>query len=235
MSEPCEKGDLISGTPHLTMPSFSYERLAYHRSLQNMSESWSSNPHFIHASEYPFFEFWECFIWPQISAVAVHKGRSYVFELNSTYSLDSCSAGNETRYINHSSTPNCCCIGTSVFFLFLNIHWCRDAEFSDPLLVMLVNGEHRIGVYASTCTLHLYIIPKRQLNIPSLFTATKILEGEELFINYGPNFFPTPDTKEKEEEPEPIPSSSIQYAEDSSDSTSSCFKRSDSNSDSDSD
>lgn len=76
---------------------------------------------------------------------------------------------------------------------------------------------------------------KRQLNIPSLFTATKILEGEELFINYGPNFFPTPDTKEKEEEPEPIPSSSIQYAEDSSDSTSSCFKRSDSNSDSDSD
>jgi len=46
---------------------------------------------------------------------------------------------------------------------------------------MLVNGEHRIGIYA----------------------LTKILEGEELFINYGPKFFPT-NTKEKEEEEEEV-------------------------------
>jgi len=99
-------------------------------------------------------------------AVAVHKGRSYVFELNSTFSLDSGSAGNETRYINHSSTPNCGCT------------------------IMLVNGEHRIGIYA----------------------LTKILQGEELFINYGPNFFPT-NTKEKEEEP------ALYFTEHASDAT----------------
>jgi len=86
--------------------------------------------------------------------VAGYKGRSYVFELDPTFSLDSGSAGNETRYINHSSTPNC---GSTV---------------------MLVNGEHRVGIYASN----------------------KIKQGEELFINYGPKFFPTTITEKGEEE-----------------------------------
>jgi len=69
---------------------------------------------------------------------------------------------------------------------------------------MLVNGEHRIGIYAST----------------------NILEGEELFINYGPNFFPTsPNTKEKEEL---TLSSGVQHPEvASSDSGSSYFEDSD--------
>ncbi|KAF8803025.1 SET domain-containing protein [Phlegmacium glaucopus] len=103
--------------------------------------------------------------------VAVHKGRSYVFELNSTFSLDSSSAGNETRYINHSSTPNC------------------------NTTIMLVNGEHRIGIYASN----------------------KILQGEELFIDYGPKFFPT-NTQEREKEvPTALPST--YYTEHASDST----------------
>jgi len=82
---------------------------------------------------------------------------------------------------------------------------------------MLVNGEHRIGVYACTYTLH--------------FIVTKILEGEELFINYGPSFFPTPlNTEEvKVEEPKPTPSSnSIQHVvEDTSDSGSCYFESSD--------
>ncbi|EEB92156.1 hypothetical protein MPER_09378, partial [Moniliophthora perniciosa FA553] len=59
-------------------------------------------------------------------------------------SIDSFYAGNESRYINHSEeNANCTAI------------------------VKLVNGEHRIGIYA----------------------AKNILAGEELFLNYGPIFF----------------------------------------------
>ena len=80
---------------------------------------------------------------------------------------------------------------------------------------MLVNGEHRIGIYACKYTHFIYILFKRTKHI-FILTATKILEGEELFINYGPSFFPT-DTKEKEEELTLSPA--IHYSEDASDST----------------
>ena len=50
------------------------------------------------------------------------------------------------------------------------------------------------------------------------FLVTKILEGEELFINYGPNFFPT-NAKEKEEEPKPTLLPSMYYDGHASDST----------------
>ena len=73
---------------------------------------------------------------------------------------------------------------------------------------MLVNGEHRIGVYDCAYARHFHIISKMKLNnqnVHFFLTATKILEGEELFINYGPNFFPTsPDTKEKRRSPNPL-------------------------------
>jgi len=49
--------------------------------------------------------------------------------------------------------------------------------------IMLVNGEHRIGIYASK----------------------KIKQGEELFLNYGPKFFPTTSTEKGEEEPTLLP------------------------------
>ncbi|KAF8877840.1 hypothetical protein CPB84DRAFT_1714738 [Gymnopilus junonius] len=76
---------------------------------------------------------------------ASHKGRSYVFTLNPDLCLDSSDAGNEARYINHSNTPNCL------------------------TKVLLVNGEHRLGVYANR----------------------RIAEDEELFIDYGPSFWGT--------------------------------------------
>ncbi|KAF9474449.1 SET domain-containing protein [Pholiota conissans] len=75
-----------------------------------------------------------------------HIGRSYVFDLNRRVSLDSAYAGNVTRYINHGPGPSSANCDTSVF---------------------LVNGEHRIGIFA----------------------ARQIQPGEELFIDYGPNFF----------------------------------------------
>ncbi|TFK49251.1 SET domain-containing protein [Heliocybe sulcata] len=57
--------------------------------------------------------------------VAHHRRRNYVFELNDTFSVDSSNVGNETRFINHSRrSVNC------------------RAE------VRLVNGEHKIGIYA---------------------------------------------------------------------------------------
>ncbi|KAJ4485173.1 hypothetical protein C8R41DRAFT_442405 [Lentinula lateritia] len=76
--------------------------------------------------------------------VSMHRQRNYLFNLNATFALDSEFIGNESRYINHSEdTPNC------------------------RAQVMMVNGDHRIGIYAQT----------------------HIEAGAELLLNYGPEFF----------------------------------------------
>ncbi|KAG7095988.1 hypothetical protein E1B28_006671 [Marasmius oreades] len=76
--------------------------------------------------------------------VSSHRKRNYVFTLDESLSIDSAYAGNEARYINHDTQRVNC------------------AAF-----VKLVNGEHRIGIY-----------------------ATRPLEaGTELFLDYGPEFF----------------------------------------------
>ncbi|KAJ3843454.1 hypothetical protein EV361DRAFT_211843 [Lentinula raphanica] len=58
--------------------------------------------------------------------VSNHRKRSYLYNLNGNYDLDSNFLGNESRYINHSDSPNC----------FARI--------------MLVTGNYRIGIYAKT-------------------------------------------------------------------------------------
>ncbi|KAG6866112.1 hypothetical protein C0991_008420 [Blastosporella zonata] len=75
--------------------------------------------------------------------VSKHRGRNYLFQLNSTFSVDSTKAGNESRFINHDPDANC--------------HAC----------VRLVNGEHRIGIFAQR----------------------PILPGAELHLDYGDLFF----------------------------------------------
>jgi hypothetical protein len=59
-------------------------------------------------------------------------------------SLDSAYAGNGTRYINHSARANCDTAGALPF--------CVDKAMATRFIVLhvvvLVNGEHRIGVYA---------------------------------------------------------------------------------------
>ncbi|KAJ6562723.1 hypothetical protein DFH09DRAFT_1478716 [Mycena vulgaris] len=76
--------------------------------------------------------------------IAVHRGRNYLFELNSTLSVDGTYAGNAARYINHDArAPNC------------------------RARVRMVNGEHRIGIYATK----------------------KLTAGEEVLFNYGKHFF----------------------------------------------
>ncbi|KAJ7031480.1 SET domain-containing protein [Mycena alexandri] len=73
--------------------------------------------------------------------IAEHRGRNYLFELNSTLSIDGTYVGNDARYINHDArNPNC------------------------RAKVRMVNGEHRIGIYASACPL----LP-RLLEIRSMF------------------------------------------------------------------
>ncbi|THG98885.1 hypothetical protein EW026_g3363 [Hermanssonia centrifuga] len=76
--------------------------------------------------------------------VAKHRGRSYVYALNAEYDNDGSYAGNESRFFNHAKGQKTNCAVT----------------------IKVVNGEHRIGVYA-----------KR--NIPA---------GTELFLDYGPEF-----------------------------------------------
>ncbi|KZP28321.1 SET domain-containing protein [Athelia psychrophila] len=74
-----------------------------------------------------------------------HSGRNYVFALNSTVSIDSSYVGNETRFVNHVPAPN---------------------ANSSPQ-VWLVNGEHRIGIFA----------------------AQDMKNGTEISFDYGPQFF----------------------------------------------
>ncbi|GLB39383.1 putative histone-lysine N-methyltransferase activity [Lyophyllum shimeji] len=76
--------------------------------------------------------------------VSRHRGRNYLFQLNPTVSIDGTKAGNESRFINHDrKNANC--------------HAC----------VRLVNGEHRIG----------------------LFALRRMSPGTEILLNYGDSFF----------------------------------------------
>ncbi|KAJ3821298.1 hypothetical protein F5880DRAFT_1486342 [Lentinula raphanica] len=63
---------------------------------------------------------------PPYSEVSNHRKRSYLYNLNGNYDLDSNFLGNESRYINHSDSPNCLA------------------------RIMLVTGNYRIGIYAKT-------------------------------------------------------------------------------------
>lgn len=67
---------------------------------------------------------------------------SYLFDLNKDFNIDAFRYGNESRFINHDGNANC------------------EAK------VLLVNGEHRIGFWATRA----------------------IAAGQELFFNYGPKF-----------------------------------------------
>ncbi|KAG1754568.1 hypothetical protein EDB19DRAFT_1626406 [Suillus lakei] len=83
--------------------------------------------------------------------VADHVGRSYVFSLNKTLSLDSSRAGNASRFINHSGATDAS----------------SETQCNCRAFVRLVNGEHRIGIFA----------------------IKNIDRGTEILIDYGPVFF----------------------------------------------
>ncbi|KAA1477773.1 SET domain-containing protein [Dentipellis sp. KUC8613] len=77
--------------------------------------------------------------------LARHRERNYVFALNSTYAIDAGQTGNPSRYINHAPKDEANC----------------------KALVHLVNGEHRIGIFATK----------------------DIKAGQEIFLFYGTEFF----------------------------------------------
>ncbi|OBZ77416.1 Histone-lysine N-methyltransferase EZH1 [Grifola frondosa] len=78
--------------------------------------------------------------------VASHRGRSYVFGINPTFNNDSTYAGSPARFINHAPFRRANC----------------------EVNIYLVNGDHRIGVYAKKAF---------------------ISAGSELLFDYGPEFF----------------------------------------------
>lgn len=83
--------------------------------------------------------------------VADHLGRSYVFGLNKTLSLDSSRTGNASRFINHSGAGDAS----------------GETQCNCRAFARLVNGEHRIGIFA----------------------IMNIDPGTEILIDYGPVFF----------------------------------------------
>ncbi|KAG2157297.1 hypothetical protein DEU56DRAFT_763960 [Suillus clintonianus] len=83
--------------------------------------------------------------------VADHLGRSYVFGLNKTLSLDSSRTGNVSRFINHSGVSDAS----------------SETQYNCRAFARLVNGEHRIGIFA----------------------IKNIDPGTEILIDYGPAFF----------------------------------------------
>ncbi|KAG0705966.1 hypothetical protein DFH29DRAFT_799275 [Suillus ampliporus] len=82
--------------------------------------------------------------------VADYRGRSYVFGLNEALSLDSSRAGNSSRFINHSGASNA-----------------SETQCNCRAFARLVNGEHRIGIFA----------------------IMNIDPESEILIDYGPAFF----------------------------------------------
>lgn len=54
------------------------------------------------------------------SPSATHRGRQYIFELNPYVSVDATFAGNEARFINHSTTPNCHALGKTATYVNLS-------------------------------------------------------------------------------------------------------------------
>ncbi|KAF6753660.1 hypothetical protein DFP72DRAFT_813858 [Ephemerocybe angulata] len=93
--------------------------------------------------------------------ISRHKGRTYLFQLNSKLSIDSGFVGNEARFINHDPK-----------------HFNTLASSTVDRFLM-VNGEHRIGFFASAI----------------------YQKAAEILINYGPEFF-------KEQNPSGVSSAS---------------------------
>ena len=100
------------------------------------------------------------------SAVAAHTNRQYMFKLNSLFTVDGTTAGNESRYINHASGHNANVRAHGINFHFTCRTFVKNLIY--PFLtVRLVNNEHRIGIFA----------------------CKDIEPGTELLLDYGSDFF----------------------------------------------
>ena len=101
LCEPCEKGDLIIG---MTFSRCSV--LSFKSSFKNTSVKGFFGQQISHEGKpYKFLDY--KYFWNISLLVAMHRGRQYTYELNPSMSVDATFAGNEARFINHSSTPNC--------------------------------------------------------------------------------------------------------------------------------
>ncbi|KIM87761.1 hypothetical protein PILCRDRAFT_260311 [Piloderma croceum F 1598] len=81
---------------------------------------------------------------PNIAA-GIFRGLNYNFSTNETWIIDAAKVGNNTRYANHAEPPKDNC----------------EAR------ILLVNGEHRIGFFATK----------------------KVAVGQEILLDYGKGYW----------------------------------------------
>lgn len=132
---------------------------------------------------------------PLFSIVANHRKRAYLFNLNSTETIDSSNLSNESRYINHDQEfDNCHAIGRRHIFS-LQIQLDHLSQSAAPFLffLLIISFSFSCQRRASDWDVCRSVIP-RVLRIvrgrePSSSSAEQIPLGAEILLDYGDEFF----------------------------------------------
>jgi len=96
-------------------------------------------------------------------------------------SLDALEAGNATRFINHAKGKAANAEVKRKCLVFGSLVSVLRGTFTD----VLVDGDLRLGIYASTFT---FIILAIEAQSPC-FTERKIKKDEEIYLDYGKKYF----------------------------------------------
>ncbi|KDQ53743.1 hypothetical protein JAAARDRAFT_39057 [Jaapia argillacea MUCL 33604] len=98
-----------------------------------------------------------------VNELQEHRGLNYLFDLDEAFIIDAARTGNTTQYINHKSGKGA----------------------SSEARILYVNGEHRIGIFASEVTVFLISLHR---NLKAR-VAKRISRGQEILLDYGEKYW----------------------------------------------